>query len=94
LVLLLVATGLRWGEATALTPGNLNLLASPPTVRVTKAWKRDGDRHWYFGPPKTTHARRTVSLPKELVDVLMPLAAEKAPDGLLFTNTVGQQISC
>ena len=42
----------------------------PPTLRVTKAWKRDEDRHWYVGPPKTERARRTVSLPDDLVDVL------------------------
>jgi len=42
-VLTLVATGLRWGEATALTAG----------------------------------------------DVDLPLVAGKAPDQLLFTNTVG-----
>jgi len=91
LVLLLVATGLRWGEATALTPGDLDLFAEPPTLRVTKAWKRDGDRHWYVGPPKTKRARRTVALPDELVDVLMPLAAGKPSDALLFTNTVANR---
>jgi len=93
LVLTLVATGLRWGEATALTAGDVDLAARPPTLRVTKAWKRDADRHWYVGPPKTKRARRTVSLPDELVDVLLPLVAAKAPDELLFTNTVGKQLS-
>ena len=38
-------------------------------------------------------ARRTVSLPDDLVDVLRPLVAAKARDALLFTNTVGSQIS-
>jgi integrase len=75
LVLTLVATGLRWGEATALTAGDVDLDARPATLRVTKAWKRDADRHWYVGPPKTKRARRTVSLPDELVDVLLPLVA-------------------
>ncbi|WP_129337492.1 tyrosine-type recombinase/integrase [Cellulomonas endophytica] len=93
LVLLLIATGLRWGEATALTAGDLDLSARPATVRVTKAWKRDENRRWYVGPPKTKRARRTVSLPDELVDVLLPLVATKAPDELLFTNTVGNQLS-
>ena len=51
LVLTLVATGLRWGEATALTAGDVDLAARPATVRVKKAWKRDADRHWYVGPP-------------------------------------------
>lgn len=93
LVLLLVATGLRWGEATALTAGDFEFFDSPPTLRVTKAWKRDGERNWYVGPPKTKRARRTVSLPDELVDVLMPIAASKRADELMFTNTVGSQLS-
>jgi len=93
LVLTLVATGLRWGEATALTAGDVDLAARPATLRVTKAWKRDADRRWYVGPPKTKRARRTVSLPDELVDVLLPLVAGRAPDALLFTNTVGKQLS-
>jgi len=93
LVLTLVATGLRWGEATALTAGDVDLAARPATLRVTKAWKRDADRRWYVGPPKTKRARRTVSLPDELVDVLLPLVAAKASDELLFTNTVGKQLS-
>ncbi len=93
LVLTLVATGLRWGEATALTAGDVDLTARPATIRVTKAWKRDADRRWYVGPPKTKRARRTVSLPDDLVDVLLPLVAGKAPDALLFTNTVGSQLS-
>ena len=93
LVLTLVATGLRWGEATALTAGDVDLAARPATLRVTKAWKRDADRHWYVGPPKTKRARRTVSLPDELVDVLLPVVAGRAPDELLSTNTVGKQLS-
>jgi hypothetical protein len=39
------------------------------------------------------HARSTVSLPDDLVDVLLPLLAAKPPDALLFTNTVGQQLT-
>lgn len=93
LVLTLVATGLRFGEATALTPSDVDVLARPATIRVTKAWKRDEDSRYYIGPPKTRRARRTISLPDELVDVLLPLLASKAPDELLFPNTVGQWLS-
>lgn len=93
LVVTLVATGLRWGEATALTVSDLDLIATPPTLRVTKAWKRDAQGRWYVGPPKTRRARRTVALPDELVDVLRPLVADKAPGDLVFTNTVGSQLS-
>ena len=41
LVLTLVTTGLRWGEATALTAGDVDLVSRPATIKVTKAWKRD-----------------------------------------------------
>ena len=44
LVITLVATGPRWGEATALTVSDFDLTATPPTLRVTKAWKRDAER--------------------------------------------------
>jgi integrase len=93
LVLTLVATGLRFGEATALTPADVDVSVRPATIRVTKAWKRDEDSSYYVGPPKTKRARRTVSLPDELVDVLLPLLASKRPDELLFTNTAGQWLS-
>ncbi len=93
LVLTLVATGLRFGEATALTPADVDASVRPATIRVTKAWKRDEDSRYYVGPPKTKRARRTTSLPDELVDVLLRLLAAKRPDELLFTNTVGQWLS-
>ena len=93
LVLTLVATGMRFGEATALTASDVDVSARPATIRVTKAWKRDEDSRYYVGPPKTKRARRTISLPDELVDVLLPLLATKAPDELLFPNTVGQWLS-
>ena len=89
LVLTLVATGMRFGEATALTASDLDVSARPATIRVTKAWKRDEDSRYYVGPQQTKRARRTISLPDELVDVLLPLLAAKAPDDLLFTNTTG-----
>ncbi len=93
LVLRLVATGLRFGEAAALTASEVEVSTNPATIRETKAWKRDEDSRYYVGPPKTRRARRTISLPDELVDVLLPLLATKAPDELLFTNTVGQWLS-
>ena len=55
--------------------------------------ERDEDSRYYVGPPKTKRARRTVSLPDELVDVLLPLLATERPDELLFPNTAGQWLS-
>lgn len=40
LVLFLAGTGCRWGEATAMTWGDLTLHGELQTARVTKAWKR------------------------------------------------------
>ena len=85
-------TGLRWGEATALTPGDLDLDAEVPILRVARAWKK-GAAGVYLGAPKTRRGRRTVSLPDFLVPVLRTQAEGKAGDGLLFTAPEGGRVS-
>ena len=45
LVEFLVGSGCRWGEATALKPGDVNRFEN--TVRITRAWKRTYDRGGY-----------------------------------------------
>lgn len=50
----LYATGLRFGEITALGPESFDLVHR--TVRVEPAWKYDSVRHTYLGPPKTARA--------------------------------------
>jgi integrase len=92
LVLTLFATGLRWGEATALTPGDLDLDAPTPLLRVSRAWKKaERGSTGYLGSPKSRMARRTVSLPRELVPVLRPLTKKDA-GALLFTTPAGTQV--
>jgi len=81
---LLVGTGLRFSEATALTPKDFDLDGPTPTVRVTKAWKEDGSGGYYIGPPKTRRSVRTVSLaPSTVAAIRGPIAA--AGDGYVFT---------
>jgi integrase len=58
---LLIGSGLRLGEATALQAGDFQLDAATPSVRIMKAWQEVGDG-WAIGPPKTKKARRTVAL--------------------------------
>tara|TARA_R110002020_G_scaffold48774_8_gene139053 strand:- start:341 stop:1504 length:1164 start_codon:yes stop_codon:yes gene_type:complete len=74
LVHFLAATGCRWGEATAIQWGDLNLTSQTPTVRITRAWKKATG-----GPvlkhPKSSKARRTVSF-------YPSLAAELTPKGM------------
>lgn len=91
LMWMLVGTGMRWSEATALTVGDVDLTAK--TVRVTKAWKRDREnRTFYVGQPKTRKSRRTISLPNEVVESLRPVVRGRKRTDRLFTNHRGEWI--
>jgi integrase len=70
-----VGTGLRWGELTALKPGDLNLDAVVPTLAVRRAWKWngsgefaiEGQGRFYLGSPKTKESRRRITLAPSVV---------------------------
>lgn len=79
----MLATGLRWGEVTALTPTDFNFEDTPPTVRVNKAWKHT-PKGMRIGTPKTTKARRTVSIPSHLTKPLTALIETRQPHDLVF----------
>lgn len=85
LVMFLAGTGCRWGEATALAWSDVNLLGTPPTIRITRAWKKSKG-----GPllkyPKTSRSLRSVSLFPDLVEVI---GEPQAADALVFPNTTG-----
>ena len=63
----LVASGFRWGEATALKPEDVDRVAG--TVKVRRAWQYDSTGY-HLGPPKTARSRRTVNIPKSVLDKL------------------------
>ncbi|WP_369234723.1 tyrosine-type recombinase/integrase [Streptomyces sp. R21] len=100
--LLLVSTGLRRGEALALTWSDVDLANSQLRVRRNVQRIR---RELIFGTPKTTRSIRTVPLPKHCVRALTQhseqqererlVAGEKwqptsgQPDGLIFTTATG-----
>ena len=85
-VLMLAGTGLRWGEATALRWGDVDLDADVPVLRVSQAWKR-GATVRVLGAPKTKRSRRTVSLPAQVVESLLP---HRGPgDQLVFLGPNG-----
>ncbi|WP_275003595.1 tyrosine-type recombinase/integrase [Promicromonospora iranensis] len=86
LVLLTALTGLRWGEVSALTVGDVDPLRR--RVHVTKAYTRLDDGTLLLGDTKT-HARREVPLPATLVEAVAAQAAGRAPTDLLFTGTRG-----
>lgn len=84
LVVTLLGTGLRWGEATALQVGDVDLDAPVPLLYVRRAWKRTGKRQPELGPPKSTAGYRTVSLPPEVVEQLRPLIEGRAAEEFVF----------
>lgn len=86
LIRFLAGTGMRYGEATALTVRDVDLLGKRKTATVTKAWKRTGPAEYVVGEPKTPRSRRTIGLSAELVDLLVPLVAGKRGDELVFTR--------
>jgi integrase len=76
----MVASGFRWGEVSALKPGEVDKEAG--TVKVRRAWKYSSVGY-KIGPPKTTRSRRTVNIPKDILEAL-------DYDGeWLFTNAHG-----
>jgi integrase len=76
---LLIGSGLRLGEATALLASDFQLDAVTPSVRIMKAWQEMEDG-WAVGAPKTKKARRTVALAPSTVEAIRE-RVETAPRG-------------
>jgi integrase len=60
LVEFLVASGARWGEATALRAGDINLAEG--TVDIRRAWRYVPGEGYQLGPPKTRRSIRTIDV--------------------------------
>jgi integrase len=79
----LVGTGIRWGEAEALTVADVDLKRR--LLSINKAAKWSGvKRTRIIGPTKTPRSRRTISLPAELVETLEKITRGRALDERLF----------
>lgn len=87
LVRLLVLTGLRWGEASALQVGDVDLASR--TVEVRRAWKYHPSGTPYLGPPKSRAGRRTVEFDASLEPLLKPLVDGRRDGAWLFLNRQG-----
>lgn len=88
LVLLLLATGLRWGEAIGLAVKSIDVLAGRLTVVRSMSEMADGEL--VFGTPKTHRGRRTVTFPPKTVGAaLAGLVVDKDRDQLAFTAPNG-----
>ena len=91
LIALIACTGLRWGEATALTVGDVNLTSR--MLRVHSAWKMGEGSRREIGTPKTTKSHRTVGFRSELLPAIEPLVRGRAKSDYLFTTTRGTVIT-
>jgi integrase len=88
---LLIGSGLRLGEATALTRTDFQLDAVTPSVRIMKAWQEMEDG-WAVGAPKTKKARRTVALAPSTVTAIRD-RVESTPNGKpVFTISPGTTV--
>lgn len=93
LVMLLVATGLRWGEAIGLRVGRVDLLAKRPKLRVVEhLHELAGAGELVFTSPKSAKSRRTVSFTMQVALVLAPLVAGKEADELVFQSPTGKPV--
>lgn len=91
LAMMLVGTGARFGEVTALRVGDVNLAAG--TARVSRAWKHTGKAARELGATKTRRSKRTVRFGAEVAAAIAPLMAGRAQTELLFTNRNGNPVS-
>jgi integrase len=84
-VLALAYTGLRWGELAGLRVKRVDLMRR--RIEVVEA-VTEVRGHLSWGTPKN-HQRRSVPIPRSLVDDLAVHMAGKGPDELVFTSTKG-----
>jgi len=83
-VLFLASTGCRWGEATALSWGDVDLDSTQPFARIRRAWKKGPGAAKELGTTKTRRGVRRVPLYPDLVALLRPLRG--APESFVFTS--------
>lgn len=85
LATLLGGTGVRFGEATALTVRDL--LRPSLSVRVRRAWKYTGaGGGWQLGDPKSKRSKRTVAAAPSVFDALAPLIEGRKPGDFVFVT--------
>lgn len=89
LVLLCGLTGLRWGEVSALTAADVDLLRG--RLVVNKAYTRLDSGRLVLGDTKT-HANREVPIGPAVRDVVGPVLQGKRKADLLFATTSGEPL--
>ena len=89
-VIFMVSTGLRFSEATALTPADFTDDRGEYSVSVQKAWKYQGSGGVRkIGTPKSEKSRRTVGLGRIATEAVAPLVRSTALDDYVFKMARG-----
>ena len=86
LVWLLGATGLRWGEATALQWRHIGA----DTISVVQAWKHAGGSKRTLGEPKTAKGYRRIETSAKVIE---SLGERGADNDFVFTNARGNPVN-
>jgi integrase len=93
LVLLATFASLRWGEATALRRGDVDLEAG--TVRIRAAYVERSTGEMLLGPPKSKAGRRVVGIPAAIIPDLaahLAIYSKDEPGALIFPGVKGGPI--
>lgn len=88
LILLLLGTGLRWGEGVGLLVRDVDVLGGKLHVRRNLHELAD-TAEMVEQAPKTAASRRTVTFTRDLAEALIPLTIGKAEDDHLFLAPKG-----
>lgn len=86
-------SGLRFGELTGLTGHHINL--DQRTLRVEQALMYIRDQGPTLGPPKSSAAHRTVTIPVSAAEILsnhIDAYTGDGPDALVFTSVKGSPL--
>lgn len=84
----LAATGMRFGELTALQVKHIDFETF--SIHVRQAWKAGSKA--VLGPPKTPKSRRTLGAPQDLFRLLRVESFARTRDEFVFTNKAGEPI--
>lgn len=88
LIMLLLGTGLRWGEAIGLRVRHVDVLDGRLTVLVNTQELAD-TAEIVDEEPKSAAGRRTVTFTPEIAELLVPLTATRGRDERVFTAPKG-----
>ena len=91
ILMLLGTSGLRWGELAALRLRDLGSTNNRIHVR-RNAVNLDNEKRWHFNTTLKNHRRRSVAVPKAVMDQVLEVAAHRGRDELIWQSRSGTPI--